>query len=157
MTARDAARHVVTAGLDAADLPHHQVAPDAWTTVLSGERKRTLPLVLTVDDRSLRVEALLCGRPDENHAGVYRYLLQRNRKHLPVHFALGDDGDVILTGAIPLATLEATSFDQLLGAVLATADEVFDAVLRLGFASYIAAEQRWRAVNDLPPNPVGGG
>ncbi|MDP9023465.1 MAG: YbjN domain-containing protein [Actinomycetota bacterium] len=157
MTARDAAGQVITDELDAAELPHHQVAPDAWTTVLSGERKRTLPVLLSVDDRSLHVEALLCGRPDENHARVYRYLLQRNRKRLPVHFALDDDGDVILTGAIPLATLDATSFDQLLGAVLTTADEVFDAVLRLGFASYIAAEQRWRAANDLPPNPVGGG
>jgi hypothetical protein len=39
--------------------------------------------------------------------------------------------------------------------VLAMADDVFDRVLTIGFASYVDAEQRWRAREGLPPNPVG--
>jgi hypothetical protein len=33
---------------------------------------------------------------------------------------------------------------------------VFPAVLARGFASYIAAEQQWRANVGLPANPIGG-
>jgi hypothetical protein len=35
------------------------------------------------------------------------------------------------------------------------ADDVFDRVLAIGFASYLDAEQRWRAREGLPANPVG--
>lgn len=147
-------RTVLTEGLAAAGLEAEHVGPDTWATVLPGQRKRTLPVMLRLDDRTLQVAALLCGQPDENHAEVFRYLLQRNRRSLPVHFALGDDGDVVLVGAVPLIAVDEDSFDRLLGTVLSIADEVFDAVLRRGFAGYIDAEQRWRATHGLPPNPV---
>lgn len=147
-------RDVVTEGLGAVDLDVEEVAPDTWMTVLEGKWKRTLPVMLRVDDRSLHVESLLAPSPDEGHEDVYRFLLKRNQKALPIHFALSDEGDVVMVGVVPLAAVDETSFDRLLGAVLTTADEVFNTVLRKGFSSYIDAEQRWRAANDLPPNPV---
>lgn len=144
-------------GLRGVDLDVERVGTDTWMTMLEGQWKRTIPVMLRVDDRSLHAESLLCGSLDEGHAEVYAYLLRRNQKSLPIHFALSDDGDVIMTGKIPFAALDATSFDRLLGSILATADEVFNAVLRKGFAGYIDAEQRWRAANDLPANPVDRG
>ncbi len=147
-------RQVVTDGLEAVDLEVERVAPDTWMTVLEGRWKRTLPVMLRVDDRSLHVESLLAPAPDEGHEDVFRFLLKRNQKRLPIHFALNDEGDVVMTGDIPLEAVDETSFDRLLGAVLTTADEVFNTVLRKGFSTYIDAEQRWRAANDLPPNPV---
>lgn len=148
------AASTVVGALEAAGLDVEEVAPDAWMTVLSGERKRTLPVLLAVADRTLHLQALLCGAPDENHAAVFRYLLQRNQRRSPVHFAVDDDGDVLLVGSLPLDALDETTFDRLLGELLTTADETFNAVLRLGFATYIDAEQRWRARNGMPANPV---
>ncbi len=148
-------RDLIVAGLEAAGLPAETVGEDRWMTLLEGEHKRTIPVLLDLGERSLTVTSLLAAAPDEGHAEVYRILLQRNQRPLPVHFALDDEGDLILVGQVPLAALDEASFDALLGAALTQADETFDQVLRAGFASYLDVEQRWRAKVGLPPNPVG--
>lgn len=140
--------------LEAAGLDAEEVAEDRWMTMLAGEWKRTIPLLLHLDERSLKVTSLLAGVPDEGHAEVYEILLQRNQRSGPVHFALDDEGDLILTGSLPLEALDAERLDELLGAVLTLSDETFNQVLRAGFAGYIEVEQRWRASAGLPPNPV---
>lgn len=152
---RDRARRVLLDGLAAAGLEVTPVGDDRWMTMLEGEWKRTIPLLLDLGDRRLTLTSLFAGVPDEGHAEVYRILLQRNQRPGPVHFALDDEGDLILTGSLPLAALDATAVDELLGQVLTFADETFNQVLRTGFASYLDAEQRWRASAGLPPNPVG--
>ncbi len=80
--------------------------------------------------------------------------LERNQAAQPVHFALDSAGDVLLTGQVPLAVLDADSFDRLLGVVLTVADEVYFSVLRRGFAGYLEVEERWRGRVGLPPNPI---
>ncbi len=154
-TVRERAREVVLEGLSTAGLQWTAVGDDRWMTMLEGDRKRTIPLLLDLGDRRLTVTSLFSGVPDEGHEQVYRILLQRNQRPGPVHFALDDEGDVILTGAVPLAAVDAEVFDELLGQVLTVADETFNQVLRTGFAGYLEAEQRWRAAAGLPPNPVG--
>ena len=153
---RTAARQTVLDGLSGAGLECTAVGEDRWMTMLEGHWKRTIPVLLDLGDRRLTVTSLFSGVPDEGHEEVYRILLQRNQRPGPVHFALDDEGDLILTGAIPLAAVDADAFDELLGQVLAVADETFNQVLRAGFASYLEAEQRWRVKAGLPPNPVGG-
>jgi hypothetical protein len=154
--AGDDVRDVILGGLTAAGLEAHPVGEDRWMTLLEGERKRTIPVLLDLGDRSLTVTSLLAGVPDEGHAEVYRILLQRNQRPLPVHFALDDEGDIVLVGRVPREALDERSFDELLGTVLTQSDETFDQVLRAGFATYIDVEQRWRAKVGLPPNPVSG-
>ncbi len=134
------------------DVDH--VGEAQWMTMLSGEWKRTIPVLFTIGDRSVRVTSLLAGRPDENHGEVHALLLHRNQDTGWVHFALDDDGNVVLTGRIPHAAVSSASIDELLGEVLAVSDATFNSVLRAGFEHYIDAEQRWRAANDMPPNPV---
>lgn len=151
---RDAGRRVILEGLAEAGLVADEVAPGIWMTTLSGEKKRNLPVMLRLADRSLHVGALLCSALDEGHAEVYRFLLERNRSNRPVHFALDEAGDVLLTGEVPLAVLDADSFDRLLGVVLTVADEAYFTVLRRGFAAYVDGEQRWRARTGLPRNPI---
>jgi hypothetical protein len=151
---RDRARQELLATLEANDLDVTEVGEDRWMTMLSGEWKRTIPLLLDLDERTLRITSLLAGVPDEGHAEVYRILLQRNQRPLPVHFALDDEGDLVLVGQVPLVALDARAVDELLGAVLTLSDETFNQVLRAGFASYLEVEQRWRAKVGLPPNPV---
>ena len=154
-TTRDDARRLVGRLLVDAGLPVTVVGEDRFLTGLSGEHKRTIPVLLHVDERSLKVSSLLAGRPDEQHDAVHRLLLHRNQRPAPVHFAIDDEGDLLLVGRVPLAALDEAALDELLGVVLALADDVFDRVLTLGFASYVEAEQRWRAREGLPPNPVG--
>jgi hypothetical protein len=153
---RDRARGAVLTALADADLEVSAVGEDRWLTMLSGDWKRTIPLLLHLDERSLKLTSLLAGVPDEGHADVYRILLQRNQRPLPVHFALDDEGDLILTGAVPLEAVDADRIDEVLGAVLTLSDETFNQVLRAGFAGYLEVEQRWRAKVGLPPNPAGG-
>ncbi len=153
--ARAHARSVLLATLEAAELEITEVGEDRWMTMLSGEWKRTIPVLLTLGERRLTFTSLFAGSPDEQHAEVYRLLLQRNHRSGPVHFALDDDGDLILTGGVLCAAVDAEVVDELLGRLLLLADETFNQVLRTGFASYLDTEQRWRAKVGLPPNPVG--
>lgn len=149
----DGARQLVAA-LDNSGLDVEQVGEGRWMTMLSGEWKRTIPVLLELGDRTLRVTSLFCGTPDEGHEDVYRIVLQRNQRSRWVHFALDDEGDVVLRGGLPLEAVDPDHLDRLLGELLATADETYNQVLRAGFAGYIDREQRWRAANGLPANPV---
>ncbi len=154
-TLRSAARALVGRTLVEAGLPVAVVGEDRFLTQLAGEHKRTIPVLLHIDERSLKVSSLLSGRPDEQQDVVHRLLLHRNQRPTPIHFAIDDEGDLLLVGRVPLDALDEGVLDELLGLVLAMADDVFDRVLTIGFASYVEAEQRWRAREGLPPNPVG--
>lgn len=149
-----AARELIVSTLESSGLDVDEVGDDRWMTMLAGQWKRTIPLLLDLDERHLHVTSLLAGVPDEGHAEVYALLLHRNEKPAPVHFALDDEGDIVLVGHVPLTALSERVLDEVLGAVLTISDETFNQVLRAGFASYIAAEQDWRAKNDMPANPV---
>lgn len=124
-------------------------------TMLSGDHKRTIPVLLEVGDRSLRLQSLFTGVLDEGHGEVYATLLHRNERARHVHFALDDEGDLLLVGRVPLAALDAELLGEVLGELLVTADETFDVVLRTGFAGYLAGEQAWRRGAGLAPNPIG--
>lgn len=130
------------------------VGDDQWLTMLTGEWKRTIPVLLHLGDHSLRVTSLLSGEPDEDAGDVHALLLHRNERSGWVHFALSDTGDIVLTGRVIRSAISPAVIDELLGEILAVSDETFNSVLRTGFASYIAAEQRWRSANGMPPNPV---
>lgn len=152
---RARARELVVSALEAAGLDVDPVGEWRLLTMLAGEWKRTIPVMLDVEERSLVVTSLFAGVPDEGHAEVYRLLLQRNQRAHAVHFALDDEGDLILTGRVPLVALDERTFDELLGELLSVSDATFNRVLRTGFATYLGHEQRWRRAAGLPANPVG--
>jgi hypothetical protein len=152
---REAARALIVGLPQELGLPLTVVGEDRFMTQLTGEHKRTIPVLLHLAERSVKLSTLVAGAPDEQEAAVHRLLLHRNQRPAPVHFAIDDEGDLLLVGRVELAAFDAQTLDELLGLVLAMADDVFDRVLAVGFASYLAAEQRWRAREGLPPNPVG--
>ena len=151
----DPAAALLLATLESSELAVEPVGEHRWTTMLAGDWKRTIPVLLDLDERGLTVTSLFAGAPDEGHEDVYRLLLRRNQRPRPVHFALDDEGDLILVGHLPRAALDETRIDEMLGAVLELADSTFNSVLRAGFAGYLQAEQRWRAKTGMPPNPAG--
>ena len=62
---------------------HHEGARGGLPGIiveLPGERRLKTNTILSIGEHSVRVEAFVCRQPDENHEGVYRFLLKRNRR-----------------------------------------------------------------------------
>lgn len=127
------------AGIDAQEPQSGTFAFD-----LPGERKLSTPCRLVVGDHGLSVHAFVCRNPDENHVGVYRWLLGRNLRLYGVAFAIDHNGDIYLDGRLSLPSVTAAELDRVLGAVLTYADESFNTILELGFATSIRREWEWR-------------
>lgn len=121
-----------------------EVEGNAITVVLPGEHKLRTACSLVVGEHSVSVNAFVARRPDENTAGVHRWLLERNRKLSGIAYAIDQMGDVYLVGRIPITSVTRELVDQVLGAVLSEADGSFNTILELGFRSAIEREWRWR-------------
>jgi hypothetical protein len=130
--------------LDGAGIEYDEPAPRLFSFALPGEKKLQTPVRLDVGRHALGVHAFVCRRPDENHERVYRWLLERNLRIYGVSFAVDRLGDIYLDARLPLSMLNPEELDRLLGAVLTAADESFNAILELGFASSIRKEWEWR-------------
>ncbi len=111
---------------------------------LPGERRLTTNTILTIGEHSVRVEAFVCRKPDENHEGVYRFLLKRNRRLYGVAYTLDNVGDIYLVGRMSLASVTAEEVDRVLGQVLEAVDGDFNTLLELGFRTSIQKEWEWR-------------
>ena len=136
------------------DLEVERLGEDGWFTTLSGERKRTIGMHLSVGDHTMIVESHFMRAPDENADALYAQLLTRNQRTYLLRFCLYDSGDVMLVGVVPLAAVTTEEIDRIAGALLTTADEAYNAALRLGFASYIEREQAWREASGMGRNPI---
>jgi hypothetical protein len=135
---------VVRRTLDERGLTYEEAQPGAFLVKLPGAHKLATMTWLVVGDHSLHVEAFFCRKPDENEAGLYRWLLERNARMFAVSFAVDNVGDVYLTGRLPLSSVTPEDIDQVLGSVLTYSDEWFDRALELGFKSSIQKEWAWR-------------
>ena len=69
---------------------------------LPGERRLVTNTILSIGEHSVRVEAFVCRKPDENFEGVYRFLLRRNRRLYGVAYTLDNVGDIYLVGRMAL-------------------------------------------------------
>ncbi len=119
-------------------------SPGVFGFSLPGERKLQTAVRVDIGSHALGVHAFVCRAPDENHEAVYRWLLERNLRMYAVAFAVDRLGDIYLDARLPLAAVTSDELDRLLGAVLAYADESFNTILELGFASSIRKEWAWR-------------
>ncbi|MGB3763849.1 MAG: YbjN domain-containing protein [Ornithinimicrobium sp.] len=118
----------------------------AGETVLTlpGERKLRTVVSLVVRRRTVRLRAFVVRNPDENHHGVYAFLLRRNLRLPGISYAIDTSGDVFLVGQFPPELIGETFLDELLGAVLGACDEPFNDLLALGFLSAMRTEWDWR-------------
>ncbi len=134
------------------DVDH--VSEGRLMTMLAGERKRTIPVMLHLDEQRLHLQSLLVGRPDQHEADVYRYLLRRNETSGDLRFALDGEGAVLIVGSWTREIVDGALLDQVLGSLLDLADGTFNEVLRRGFTDYIEREQKWRETTGQPRNPI---
>ncbi|MGH3509517.1 MAG: YbjN domain-containing protein [Nocardioidaceae bacterium] len=135
---------VVRGYLEANDLTWRSLSPTMFEVELPGEKKLMTPCRLDVGLHALAVHAFVARNPDENHERVYRWLLENNLKMYAVAFAVDQLGDIYLDARQPLEAVTPDGLDRLLGSVLAHADESFNTILELGFASSIRKEWAWR-------------
>ncbi|HEX4189880.1 MAG TPA: YbjN domain-containing protein [Marmoricola sp.] len=133
--------------LDDGELDWQELTPGTFDVVLPGERKLKTPVRLEIGTHALSVHAFVCRKPDENFEGVFRWLLERNMRMFSVAFALDAVGDIFLDARLPLHVVTADEVDRLLGSVLTYADESFNVLLELGFATSIRKEWDWRTAN----------
>lgn len=145
-----AAAALIHAALADLDLEWERPAPDHFVVSLPGTRKLSTTCSLLIGDHTLSVNAFVVRSADENHAEVYRWLLERNIKLPGIAFAVDQLGDVYLVGRLPLSSLTPEQVDSVLGAVLDTADSSFNTLLELGFSSSIRREWEWRLKRGEP-------
>jgi Putative bacterial sensory transduction regulator len=143
-TVRENAISEIRAELSELDLDWTESAPGLFSVSLPGTRKLITECALQVGKHGMNVRAFVARKPDENHAGVYRWLLERNLKLHGICFALDTLGDIYLTGSVPLELVTRAEVDRLLGAVAEAADDSFNVILELGFAESIRQEWAWR-------------
>jgi hypothetical protein len=145
----DAAK-VIRETLETSELTWWEHDPGVFEVELPGERKLKTTCRLHVGRHALAVHAFVARHPDENHEAVYRWLLERNLKLFGVAFAVDAAGDIYLDGRLPLSAVTREELDRLLGAVLSYADESFNTILELGFATSIRKEWAWREERGEP-------
>ncbi|MFZ3569067.1 YbjN domain-containing protein [Streptomyces sp. BH097] len=138
------AHDVIESTLKDAELEWESPEAGSYVVKLPGTRKLSTTLSLRVGRHSLSLNAFVIRHPDENEAGVHRWLLERNLRLYGVSYAVDQLGDVYLTGKLPLAAVTPDEIDRLLGSVLEAADGSFNTLLELGFASSIRKEYEWR-------------
>jgi hypothetical protein len=141
---RDRAISDTRAELGELDLDWSEAAPGLFSVRLPGTRKLVTECALEVGQHAMQVRAFVARNPDENHAGVYRWLLERNLRLHGICFALDALGDIYLTGRLPVELVTRAAVDRLLGAVAEAADDSFNVILELGFAESIRKEWAWR-------------
>ncbi|MEU0600128.1 YbjN domain-containing protein [Streptomyces sp. NPDC006393] len=127
-----------------AELEWESPEPGNYVVRLPGTRKLSTTVSFLVGRHSLSLNAFVIRHPDENEAGVHRWLLERNLRMYGVAYAVDRLGDVYVTARLPLASVTAEEVDRLLGQVLEAADGAFNTLLELGFASAIRREYAWR-------------
>lgn len=134
----------IRAVLAESELAYDEQRPGVFDVELPGERKLKTPCRLEIGEHALTVNAFVARHPDENHRAVYGWLLERNLRMYAVGFAIDHNGDIFLAGRLPLESVTEDEVDRILGAVLSYADESFNTILELGFATSIRKEWAWR-------------
>ena len=137
-------RERIVEALEVADLTYTRFGDDVFEVELPGVRKLKTTCRLEVGKHALSIHAFVARNPDENHQAVYRWMLEKNLKMYAVAFAVDHAGDIYLDGRLPLEAVTVEEMDRLLGSVLQYADESFNVLLDLGFASSIRKEWEWR-------------
>ncbi|MCW2810518.1 MAG: YbjN protein [Friedmanniella sp.] len=121
-----------------------ETRPGVFSVRLPGTHKLVTECAVEIGRHAVSLRAFVARRPDENHVGVYRWVLERNLKLYGVAFALDALGDLYLVGRVSFGSLDAAEVDRLLGAVADAADSSFDTIVALGFAESIRREWVWR-------------
>jgi hypothetical protein len=106
-----------------------------WYVRLKGEEKDFTTLWLHLGQRALHLETYVMPAPEENEAEFYAHLLRRNQGTHGLWFAIGPEEAIFLKGQLPVAAIDESHLDRLVGSAWTYVEQFFKPALRLGFAS----------------------
>ncbi len=109
-----------------------------WYLRMRGVEKEFTTIWITLGQRTLRYETYVMPAPEENAAQLYESLLRRNEKLVGAHFSIGIEDAIFLRGELPLSALNEPELDRVVGTLYQTVEQVFQGLLRIGFASRFA-------------------
>ena len=148
--AMEAANQALRAFLTEHELEHEPIDEFSIAVVVPGEHKLQTTTSFAFGENTMTVNAFVIRHPDENEAGVYRWLLERNKRMYGLAYSVDHLGDIYLTGRFPLESINADELDRIFGAISEYSDGAFNLLLELGFASSIRKEWKWRLNAGLP-------
>jgi hypothetical protein len=135
---------IIRTALTEAHIAFEESVPGVFAVTLPGEAKLATTCAIVVGDHAVTFNAFVIRSPEENHAAIHRWLLERNARMYGVTFALDTHGDVYLVGRLALHAVTSGEVDRYLGSVLEYADSAFNQLLEMGFAGAIRREWAWR-------------
>lgn len=103
-----------------------------WLIRLKGEEKDSITLWLSLRQRTVHVETQVMGAPEENLEALYRFALVKNAEMRELHLALGPEDGLYLVTQIPILEVTPERLDEVVGATLAYADEIYPTVMSMG-------------------------
>jgi hypothetical protein len=108
-------------------------ADGVWDVMLPSYWKESLAVSLRLGDWNLQAEAFFMRAPEENEAGAYQLLLQRNVRSGPWRFCANEDGDVLLSALLPKSAVNEEELDRLFGTLITLTDETYVPYMKLGY------------------------
>jgi hypothetical protein len=118
----------------------HQQQPDDrghfhWLIRLRGEEKDVITLWLSLRQRTVHVETEITPAPEENRETLYRYLLVKNAELRELHLAIGPEDGLYLMTQIPINEVTTERLDEVVGATLTYAEEIYPTAMSMGLPS----------------------
>lgn len=106
-----------------------------WYLRLEATERDFVTIWLTLRERMLHYETFFMPAPVENREALWSYLLRLNRRSVGAHFAIGEEDDVYLMGAVPLEWVDDKTIDRLVGTVYASVEDHFATAMGIGHSS----------------------
>jgi hypothetical protein len=104
-----------------------------WYVRMAGDEKEFTTVWLTLGQRTLRYETYVMPYPHEHATEVFEHVLRRNERMVGAHFSIGEEDGVFLRGELPLAALNESELDRIVGSLYAYVEAAFPTLIRLGF------------------------
>jgi hypothetical protein len=108
--------------------------PRRWAVRVPSAKRGSVAVGIACGDATLSLHAFFMRAPDRNHGSVHERLLRKQLATYAWRFAIDDYGDLFLVAQLPLGCASADELDRLLGTLSTYVDEVYEGVLRDGFA-----------------------
>lgn len=106
-----------------------------WYVRLAGEEKAVFTVWLTLRQRTLHAETYFMPAPEENEAELYEFLLRLNARLYGLHFAIGAENAVFLTGHVPVRDVDDDELDRVIGSAYAYTEQYFRPAMSIGYRS----------------------
>ena len=120
--------------LEELDVGAHPAPGGGWVVRVPSAKRGDVAAHISGAERTVTIRAFLLRGPDRGHLEIFRRLLRKNLATRDWRFALDEAGDIYAVADTAVQGLDSNALDGLLGGLSALVDEVYEGVLRAGFA-----------------------